>query len=443
MRRIGTPHAAPVSSPVLRRLLSATVAVLLTSAGAGLATPASAQNSDDLAAQVDRIVAKRNQLGEQISILDERANLARARLAELNERAGTNRDDVDEAESSMDTARQQVRRYAVRAFTDGMDGGAASAHENPTDAIRSRTLLQTAQGNKEQSVDRVRAAKSDLASKQQLLEDTAAEQKRVERRIREARAEMEDTVADLEATEAQVQGDLAAALDREEKARVAAEKAEAQRRQAEEAAAERAAAESATGNGSSANGSSDSASADTTRSRSSATTVASKPTSTQSTPTRGTSAAQPSAAASPAPRATTPPTTAPKPVAVAPPAPPPAASSTGQRAVAAAMSVRGTPYRWAGASPSSGFDCSGLVLWAYAQAGRPGLPHSSRMLVSMGRRISVGQLQPGDLVAYGSPVHHIGIYIGGGQYVHAPRTGDVVKVASIYRFNGTPIAVRI
>ena len=45
--------------------------------------------------------------------------------------------------------------------------------------------------------------------------------------------------------------------------------------------------------------------------------------------------------------------------------------------------------------------------------------------------------------AYGSPVHHIGIYIGGGQYVHAPRTGDVVKVASIYRFNGTPIAVRI
>ena len=61
----------------------------------------------------------------------------------------------------------------------------------------------------------------------------------------------------------------------------------------------------------------------------------------------------------------------------------------------------------------------------------------------MGRRISVGELMPGDLVAYGSPVHHIGIYIGGGQYVHAPRTGDVVKVSSIYRFNGTPIAVRI
>ena len=55
----------------------------------------------------------------------------------------------------------------------------------------------------------------------------------------------------------------------------------------------------------------------------------------------------------------------------------------------------------------------------------------------------MGELMPGDLVAYGSPVHHIGIYIGGGQYVHAPRTGDVVKVASIYRFNGTPIAVRI
>lgn len=105
--------------------------------------------------------------------------------------------------------------------------------------------------------------------------------------------------------------------------------------------------------------------------------------------------------------------------------------------------MRGTPYRWGGETPGGGFDCSGLVLWAYAQAGRPGIPHSSRMQVSMGRRISVGELVPGDLVAYGSPVHHIGIYIGGGQYVHAPSTGDVVKTASIYRFNGTPIAVRI
>ena len=104
--------------------------------------------------------------------------------------------------------------------------------------------------------------------------------------------------------------------------------------------------------------------------------------------------------------------------------------------------MRGTPYRWGGQSPG-GFDCSGLVLWAYAQAGRGGLPHSPRMQVAMGRRISVGELVPGDLVAYGSPVHHIGIYIGGGQYVHAPRTGDVVKVASIYRSNGAPIAVRI
>ena len=104
--------------------------------------------------------------------------------------------------------------------------------------------------------------------------------------------------------------------------------------------------------------------------------------------------------------------------------------------------MRGTPYRWGGESPG-GFDCSGLIVWAYRQAGRGGLPHSSGALVSMGRRISVGELVPGDLVAYGSPVHHIGIYIGGGQYVHAPRTGDVVKTASIHRFNGTPIAVRI
>ena len=61
----------------------------------------------------------------------------------------------------------------------------------------------------------------------------------------------------------------------------------------------------------------------------------------------------------------------------------------------------------------------------------------------MGAKISVSSLVPGDLVAYGNPVHHIGIYIGNGQYVHAPHSGDVVKVSSIYRSNGSPRPVRI
>jgi cell wall-associated NlpC family hydrolase len=104
-------------------------------------------------------------------------------------------------------------------------------------------------------------------------------------------------------------------------------------------------------------------------------------------------------------------------------------SSYGGGVVGAAMSQLGVPYVWGGASPS-GFDCSGLVVWAFAQAGRPGLPHYTGALWQMGVPVSYAQLAPGDLVFfYGGG--HMGIYIGGGQFVHAPHTGDVVKVSDM------------
>jgi cell wall-associated NlpC family hydrolase len=104
-------------------------------------------------------------------------------------------------------------------------------------------------------------------------------------------------------------------------------------------------------------------------------------------------------------------------------------SSYGNSVVGAAMSQLGVPYVWGGASPS-GFDCSGLVVWAYAQAGRPGLPHYTGSLWQMGVGVSYSQLAPGDLVFfYGGS--HVGIYIGGGQFIHAPHTGDVVKISDM------------
>lgn len=131
-------------------------------------------------------------------------------------------------------------------------------------------------------------------------------------------------------------------------------------------------------------------------------------------------------------------TPAPTPTETAPATVPPKKKTKAQKARAKAMKVvraalakvkKGQYVR--GRSGPNSFDCSGLVMFAYAAAGRS-LPHSSRALRSMTQRLSVDELQPGDLVFGGSPVHHVGIYIGNGQMVHAPNSGEVVKVESMY-----------
>jgi len=104
---------------------------------------------------------------------------------------------------------------------------------------------------------------------------------------------------------------------------------------------------------------------------------------------------------------------------------PPATHSS---VVSIAERYLGTPYVWGGASPS-GFDCSGLVMYVFAQVG-VSLPHSSYSQYGMGSPVSRSDLQPGDLVFFDG-LGHVGIYVGGGSFIHAPHTGDVVKISSI------------
>ncbi|MGI5267873.1 NlpC/P60 family protein [Nonomuraea sp. CA-218870] len=89
------------------------------------------------------------------------------------------------------------------------------------------------------------------------------------------------------------------------------------------------------------------------------------------------------------------------------------------------------PYVW-GAEGPNGYDCSGLVMAAYQRVGIS-LPHYTGEQWTAGRHISREELRPGDLVFFYSDLHHVGIYLGGGMMVHAPRTGDVVRIASIAR----------
>jgi cell wall-associated NlpC family hydrolase len=99
--------------------------------------------------------------------------------------------------------------------------------------------------------------------------------------------------------------------------------------------------------------------------------------------------------------------------------------------MAIALNQRGKAYELGGDGPSV-FDCSGLVEYAYALAGMPGLPHSAAAQQQLGVPVSRAGLQPGDLVFFGYPAYHVGIYVGNGMMVNAPTTGQVVKVEPIF-----------
>ena len=112
---------------------------------------------------------------------------------------------------------------------------------------------------------------------------------------------------------------------------------------------------------------------------------------------------------------------------------------------AQAMRTLGTRYRLGGDSPLTGFDCSGLVTHVFEQAWGITLPHNVQAQSEIGVPVALGKLQPGDLVFYNTrsrPYSHVGIYLGDGRFIHAPRPGKHVRVDNLHspywtgRFNG-------
>ena len=109
---------------------------------------------------------------------------------------------------------------------------------------------------------------------------------------------------------------------------------------------------------------------------------------------------------------------------LAPPAP-----TRAERAVRFALDEVGVPYRWGGESPETGFDCSGLVRWAYGRVGID-LPHNSYALYGEGAACRSRSMAPGDILFF-EGLGHVGLYLGRGRMVHAPQTGRNVEVVRL------------
>jgi cell wall-associated NlpC family hydrolase len=125
-----------------------------------------------------------------------------------------------------------------------------------------------------------------------------------------------------------------------------------------------------------------------------------------------------------------------------PPKGPTRKPTLGERAAVNALEAVGVPYRWGGTSPATGFDCSGLVRWAYLRVGVD-LPHSSYALYGTGREVPRSRLEAGDVLVF-SGLGHVGLYIGEGRMVHAPYSGKNVEIVELGRshYSGRLVSAR-
>ncbi len=405
-----------MSSPIaaLRRPLGVGVVVLALVLGAfvGPATPSAGDEIDDTRSEAARIADQIEDLQHDAEVLTERFLDAQVQRQELEGQIADAQARADRSGAQLDAARDDLRAFTVQSYVD--EGAATPADvvlgaSDASDVTVRRGYAHAVALDGDDLVDQYRGAERRATRDSTRLDALLADAQAAEDAIDESRSATEERVAELQALQSQVTGRLRTLVEaeqrrrEEEQARQAAEAQAAAQREAEAQAA-RAAQEAAAAEAAAA----------------------------AQTPTTETPAVAPPAQdPAPPPTSTPTPVTEPAPEPPPPPPPPPTAASGADAAIAAARTVLGVPYKWAGASPSQGFDCSGLTMWAWSHGGRS-LPHSSRAQYAMSRRIPVDQLQPGDLVFYNSPVSHVGLYIGGGMMIHAPHTGSVVQIQSIH-----------
>ena len=371
--------------PVLRPAILLVVASLMVAMMLPGGWPAaSASEVIDKQAQAQQIADKLDGLNATLMSLANQSEVARQHLAEANHAVDAARVRVDAANADIDTAKQQLASYAVNAYVAGNDGPSldVSLTGQPNDLPVKTGYMQTLAGNRADVLDQLAAVKRKAADEGAHLNEEVDAAQTESDRLDAAQRQADAAVAQQTQLKSQVDTELAGLVAAEQ-----ARRAQQQAAAAAQTAATQTAAHTTTPN--------------------------------------------------------TRPGTAPPPTTADPTGPVVAPNGRGAQAVAAAMSKLGAPYVWAAAGPDT-FDCSGLTMWAWAHAG-VSLPHYTGSQLAATHPVPVSDLQPGDLVFVWGPGEsgdpgHVGLYIGGGQMVHAPHTGAFVEVDSIYWWTGARIA---
>jgi cell wall-associated NlpC family hydrolase len=391
----------------IRSALAVAAVATLTFVGV---VPVEASSSDDvkeqierIADEIDRLKDKVDQYAEDYAVAMDNKSTLDAEVTEAEARVAAKQAEVDQVTADLSN-------MAVEAFVGGGGGGTIttllSGGQGPNDAVQREQFSDVAYNSGAETTNDYEQLVRELEAEQADLEDKRDQAAQLAEQIASSQANAEQSIKDLNEKQADAEerfGELLAAEQRarEEAAAKAAQEQIARAQAAAAAAAARPASPGTSGSdgggrggGGSDSGGSDAGSADTGGSDSGG-----------SSDSSGGAEVDPNAGAG-------------------------GGTSLGAIAVSAAKSQLGVPYKFAAEQPGVAFDCSGLTKYAWGQAGVY-LPHQSRQQYASSPHVSLANLAPGDLIFYYSPISHVSMYIGGGQVVHAPATGDVVKISGL------------
>jgi len=354
--------------------------------------PASADPVTDKKAQAARLASQLDAMNRRSSQLAEAYDQARLNLDEVNRKLAAAKTALGSTDQQMTGAQNRVKSMAVESY---MQGGAAHQlslllPSSATEIGVRGTYVRSATANTNDAVDALHQAHVTIGRLQAQLAASQKDASRAVGQLQAAQTAASGADAAVQAAYARAQGQLGQAeLAQAQQARVAAEQA-------------RVAAQLAAGRDLTP------PSARVARATPAGGAVTIGTTRGGSSPPRGGSTPPAGSGGNPLP--------------------PPGVGASA--AISFARAELGVPYVYGGAGPGS-FDCSGLTAWAWGHAGHP-LPHSSEAQYYDTTHVSVGELQPGDLVFYGMPPHHVGIYVGGGMMINALHAGTSVEYDSIY-----------
>ena len=397
MQRSGTtPRHRWPGTALGAALLVSSLAV----AGGGGAPAAAADPVAEKRAEAERLARDLEAQGERVSVLAEELNQARIRAAEVDERVRAAEVELATAERQLAAVRGRLRNRAVASYVRGdalpIEEMLVSGSAN--DVVVRRTYEATVAGREQAAIVSIDRAQEERRAQRQHLEAARTSAQVVLDQVEGRRRAAQEAASARRATLAEVQGELTALVEAETRRRAEEQarrvQAELASRQAREEAARSAAARQAAAR-----------QAEEAARRAATTSVP-----LARLPLGRAPSSDDDDAAETSTR-------------------PPAAGA--EAAVEEARRQLGKPYVYGASGPGS-FDCSGLTAWAWKAGGRT-LPHSSQAQYGATTRVRVDDIEPGDLVFYGSPIHHVGIYAGEGQMVEASETGTPVRMASIFR----------